>query len=308
VVLIGASVLIFTAVRSLPGDFTMIVLGPLSSPELREQLRSSMGFDRSLPEQFFLWLAAAARGDFGISLATQVPVIDELTSRLPVTALLAAMAMALTIVIGIPLGIYTGTHATAGRGRVAGRVISTIGISIPEFVLGCVVVFLFSRFSLGFTVGTFTSPSQDLGKGVVSLVLPAVVLSVSCIAATARITRDAVLGVLVEPHIAAAVARGESPLFIVRHHVLRNALIPVLTFTATITAALLGGTVIVERVFNVPGIGSFLVLALDRRDYTVIQAIVLLATAVFVIMSLLVDVITGVIDPRVSVASKRRLS
>ncbi|GAA2451470.1 ABC transporter permease [Agromyces soli] len=306
VVLLGASILIFAAVRSLPGDFAQIVLGPLSNEEQREQLRQSFGFDRSLPEQYLLWLGNAARGDFGLSLASQQPVLDELASRLPVTALLAGMAMLVTIAIGIPLGVYAGTHASTGRGSAAARIVSTIGISFPEFVLGCLVVFLFSRFDLGLSVGAFTSPTTDFGRGVVSLLLPALVLSVFCVAATARTTRDAVIGVLVEPHIAASVARGEPKGFIIRHHVLRNALIPVLTLTATITAYLLGGAVIVERVFNVPGIGSYLVLALDRRDYTVIQAGVLLATAVFVIASLLIDVLTGLVDPRVSVAKKGR--
>ena len=233
-------------------------------------------------------------------------MLDELASRLPVTALLAAMAMVLTLAIGVPLGVYAGTHARSGRGGIATRVVSTIGISFPEFVLGCVVVFLFSRFDLGLRVGTFVSPTSDLGGGLASLVLPAVVLSVFCIAATARTTRDSVLSVLVEPHISAAIARGETPGFIVRHHVLRNALIPVLTLTATTMAYLLGGAVIVERVFNVPGIGSYLVLALDRRDYTVIQAGVLLATVVFVLSSLLIDVITGFADPRISLGRKER--
>lgn len=306
IVLLGASILIFTAVRSLPGDFAQIVLGPLSNDAAREQLRQSFGFDRSLPEQYLLWLGNAARGDFGVSLASQAPVLDELASRLPVTALLAAMAMLITIAIGLPLGVYAGTHAASGRGSVATRIVSTIGISLPEFVIGCLVVFLFSRFDLGLSVGTFTSPTDDFGRGLVSLILPAIVLSIFCVAATARTTRDAVMGVLVEPHIAASVARGEPKGFIVRHHVLRNALIPVLTLTATITAYLLGGAVIVERVFNVPGIGSYLVLALDRRDYTVIQAGVLLATVVFVLASLIIDLVTGIIDPRVSVTAKGR--
>lgn len=305
VVLLGASILIFAAVRSLPGDFAQIVLGPLSDEAQRAELRETFGFDRSIVEQYLLWLAGAARGDFGVSLASQQPVLGELASRLPVTALLAAIAMLLTIAIGVPLGVYAGTHASSGKGSVATRIVSTIGISFPEFVLGCLVVFLFSRFSLGLSVGTFTSPAADLGGGIVSLLLPAVVLSIFCVAATARTTRDAVMAVLVEPHIAASIARGEPKWFIVRHHVLRNALIPVLTLTATITAALLGGAVIVERVFNVPGIGSYLVLALDRRDYPVIQTTVLLATAVFVLSSLIIDVLTGVIDPRISVGAKR---
>lgn len=307
-VLLGASILIFLAVRSLPGDFAQVVLGPLSNDAQREQLRQSLGLDRTIPEQYVIWLWSAVRGDLGISLASQQPVVEELAARLPVTALLAVMTMLLTIAIGVPLGVYAGVHARRGRGGVATRVVSTLGISSPEFVLGCIVVFAFSTLNLGISVGAFTSPAKDFRGGVVSLILPAVVLSVFCVAAIARTTRDAVMGVLVEPYTQAALARGETKWFIVRHHVLRNALIPVLTLGATITAYLLGGVVIVERIFNVPGLGSYLVLALDRRDYTVIQASVLLATAVFVIASLLTDVGTSIADPRVNVARRKARS
>lgn len=304
--LFGASLLIFFALRSLPGDFALLLAGPFASEELRAEVTERFGLDRPLHEQYVIWLSAALRGDFGTSIASQAPVADEFMTRLPITILLAAMAMLLTIAIGVPLGLYAGTVATTGKGSFAGRIVSTIGISVPEFVLGALVVFLFSRFSLGISVGNFTSPLEDFGKGTVSLILPAIVLSIFCIAATARTTRDSVLAVLVEPHIAAAVARGETKGFIIRHHVLRNALIPVFTLTATITAYLLGGAVIVENVFNVPGFGSYLVTALGRRDYAVMQAGVLLVTATFVIVSLIIDIATGVIDPRVSATKKGR--
>lgn len=303
IVLFGASLLIFAAIRCLPGDYAQTVLGPLASDAARVELRESFGLDRSLPEQYLLWLSNALEGDFGLSLASQRPVLEEITSRLPITALLAVMGMILTVTIGVPLGVYAGCHVADGRRSVMTRIVSTIGISLPEFVVGSIVVFLFSRFNLGLTVGTFISPTENLGAGIISLFLPALVLAIPCIAATARATRDAVIDVLVEPHIAASIARGETPGFIIRHHVLRNALIPVLTLTATIMAYLLGGAIIVEQVFNVPGLGSYLVLALDRRDYTVIQAVVLLTTAVFVLMSLIVDILTGIIDPRVAVTN-----
>jgi peptide/nickel transport system permease protein len=308
VVLLGASALIFIALRSIPGDFARLILGPLATEEMRQQVRETFGLDRSLPEQFLLWLGAAGRGDLGVSLATGVPILDEFSTRLPVTALLATMALLLAIGIGLPLGLATGTRAGSGRGSTVGRLVSGIGISIPDFVLACVIVFLFSRFSLGISVGSFVSPLDDFWGGLRSLFLPAVTLALFCIAATARITRSAVLGVLVDPHISAAVARGESKRFIVRHHVLRNALIPVMTLTATLAAYLLGGAVIVENIFNVPGFGSYLFAALGRRDYTVIQAGVLLVTTIFVVASFVIDLATGLIDPRVSALRKGRTS
>ncbi|WP_345763413.1 ABC transporter permease [Diaminobutyricibacter sp. McL0608] len=300
--------LIFAAVRSLPGNYSDIVLGTFATPSAKAHLIAEYGLNRSLPEQYLLWLVAAFRGDFGFSLASHLPVVQEFGSRLPLTITLALMAMCFTIAIGLPLGIYAGTHSAGGRGSIIGRLLSSIGISMPEFVLGSLVVFLFSRFALGLSVGNVVSPTTDLSQSIVSLILPAAVLSVFAIASTARTARDATLSVLVEPHIGAAVARGESKRFIIRHHVLRNAAIPVLTLTATLTAYLLGGAVIVENVFDIPGMGSYLVQALDRRDYAVIQAGVLIATLVFVLMSFVVDIVTGLIDPRVSVASKGRRS
>lgn len=308
IVLLGASALIFVALRSIPGDFARLILGPLASEEMREQVTRTFGLDRSIPEQYLLWLGAAGRGDLGISLATGVPVADEFAARLPITALLALLALVFAISIGIPLGLATGTRASSGKGSTGGRLLSGIGISIPDFVLACVLLFLFSRFSLGITVGTFVSPFDDPWRGFLSLLLPAISLGLFCLAATARITRDAVLGVLVEPHISAAVARGETKRFIVRHHVLRNALIPVLTLTTTLAAYLLGGAVIIENIFNVPGFGSYLFAALGRRDYTVIQAGVLMVTVLFVVASLLIDLATSVIDPRVSALKKGRTS
>lgn len=303
VVLVGASIVIFIAVRGLPGDFAQQVLGPLSTDAARHQLRESLGLDKSLPEQYLTWVKGLFSGDLGTSLTTQMPVRDDFAARLPVTGLLTAMAMAIILFIGVPLGVYVGVHSRGGARAAAYRIVSTIGISLPELVLGCLVVFLFSRFNLGLTVGTFVSPTDDLAAGLRSLLLPAAVLAVPGIAATARTTRDAVMNVLVEPHIVTSVARGESRGFIIRHHVLRNALVPVLTFTGTVTAYLLGGAVIVEQIFNVPGIGSYLVLALGRRDLTVIQDGVVLATLVFVLMNLALDVLTVVVNPRISATS-----
>lgn len=303
--LFGVSVLIFAAVRQMPGSYVNLVLGPLASPEAKAAATKEFGLDRPVYEQYFRWLGNAAQGDFGTSMASQLPVSQEFAERFPVTLTITAIAVVLTILIGIPLGIYTGISSKSGGGSGIGRVLSGIGISVPEFVLGSIVVFLFSRYALGLTVGNYVPWSDGPVDSILSVLLPAAVLSVFCISATARTTRDAVMSVLVEPHVTAAVGRGESPAFIVRHHVLRNAAIPVLTLTATLTAYLLGGTVIIEQLFDVPGLGSYLVRALDRRDYAIIQAGVLLAAAVFIAMSLLVDLVSGWIDPRVAVDSRR---
>ncbi|KPI11571.1 ABC-type transporter, integral membrane subunit [Actinobacteria bacterium OK074] len=298
--LLAVSVLIFAAVRAMPGSYSDVVLGPLATPGQKASAAARFGLDRPVAQQYAYWLRNAVTGDFGTSLAAHTPVAAEFGDRLPVTVTLTALALALTVLIGIPLGVYTGTRAGGGRGGQLGRLASGFAMSLPEFALGSLVVFLFTRYDLGLTVGSYVPWSRAPLRSVGSLLLPACVLAVFCVAATARTTRDAVLGVLVEPHIAAAVARGEPKGFIVRHHVLRNAAVPVLTLVATLSAYLLGGAVIVERLFNVPGLGSYLVDGLDRRDYAVVQAGVLLAAAVFIATNLLVDVVSGLLDPRIA--------
>ncbi|MFD5601132.1 ABC transporter permease [Leucobacter sp. NPDC058333] len=304
ITLLGVSILIFAAVRLMPGSYEDIILGPLASPEERAALASAYGLDQPIVLQYFAWIGQIFTGDLGTSFVTQSPVLDELGKRIPVTALLTAMALCITVVIGIPLGIWTGVRAGAKQGGAVGRLVSGLGISVPEFVLGSVVVFIFSRLALGIQVGGFSRIGTGFFPTFQALILPAVVLSVFCVAASARTTRDAVMNVLVEPHIAAAVARGETPWHIVRHHVVRNAGIPILTLLATITAYLLGGAVIVETIFNIPGLGSFMVTGLDRRDFAVVQASVLFAATVFIVVSLVLDLITSALDPRVAVTGK----
>jgi peptide/nickel transport system permease protein len=302
VTLLLISVLIFAASRLMPGGFAEVVLGPFASDAEKAAVFAKYGLDQGVLTQYWLWLTAALDGDFGISMITREPVTTEFGLRLPVTAELTLLGMGAAVLGGIPLGVWTAIRASRKGGGAIGRLTSGFGVSIPEFVLGSLVVFLFSRYALGLTVGGYVPFSQEPGRNLQAMILPAAVLSVFVIAVTARTTRDAVLNVLVEPYIAAAVARGESPGFIIRRHVLRNASIPVITVLGAVTAYLLGGAVIIEYLFNLPGIGSYVVQAVGRRDYAVVQAGVLLAAVVFVVMNTLTDAVAGILDPRFGVA------
>ncbi|MGW4958693.1 ABC transporter permease [Nonomuraea sp. NPDC004186] len=308
--LLGVSVLIFTAVRLMPGGFAETVLGPFATAEQKAELAARYGLDQPVFMQYGHWLAAVAGGDFGISMISRQPVGAELLARLPVTGELTVLAVVASALAGVPLGVLTAVRSQSGRspggGGAAGRLLSGLGVSVPEFVLGSLVVFVFSRYALGLEVGTWVPFTRDPAANLATMVLPAAVLSVFAISVTARTTRDAVLGVLVEPYVTAAVGRGESPWFIVRHHILRNAATPVVTLLGTITAYLLGGALIVEHVFNLPGVGSYIVQAVGRRDYAVVQAGVLLAAAVFIVMNVLIDLLVGVLDPRLGVLAGRR--
>ncbi|MEU5884187.1 ABC transporter permease [Spirillospora sp. NPDC047279] len=296
--LLGVSILIFAAVRMMPGGFAETVLGPFATADQKAALAEQYGLDQPIPAQYWHWLSAVVTGDFGTSMISRTPVADELGARLPVTAELTLIAIAVALLAGVPLGVLTAVRARPGGGGAAGRLLSGLGVSVPEFVLAALTVFLFSRYALGLRAGGHVPFGEDPAGNLRSMILPALVLSIFALSATARTTRDAVLNVLVEPYVTAAVARGERPSSIVLHHVLRNAAAPVVTLTATIAAYLLGGALIVEYAFNLPGIGSFIVQAITRRDYAVVQAGVLLAAAVFIVMNMLVDLAVGLIDPR----------
>ncbi|MDR2565091.1 MAG: ABC transporter permease [Bifidobacteriaceae bacterium] len=296
--LVASTMVVFGAMRLLPGNYADLILGPFASDAAKAEATARLGLDQSVAVQYWRWLTALARGDFGTSFVSGTPIAEELALRLPVTIAIACGAGLAAVVLGTGLGLISAVHARGGAGGAGGRLLSALGISIPEFVLGGVVVYAVSSLGIGSLVGAFAAPGQDWQAFALSMILPTAVLSVFCVSATARTTRDAVLSVLVEPHVTASVSRGETPWFIIRHHVMRNASIPVLTQTATIVAGMLGGAVIVESVFDVPGVGSYLVQALGRRDYGVVQAGVVLAAAVFLASGLIADLAALAIDPR----------
>jgi len=298
VTLFGVSLLVFLALRFIPGGYADVVLGPFVSEEARALLSQRFGLDQAFYLQFAKWFWALIGGDFGISLVTQQPVIDELLRRAPVTGELALLSLVMALGIGIPLGIASATAASRGGGRL-GRLVGALGASVPDFVIGSLLIFVFSVWSLGLKVGGFVPFGVDPIENLRTMILPSVTLGVFGIALVLRTTRDAVLRVLTEGHITAAVARGETPGRILRLHVLRNAAIPVVTVSATYFGYLLGGAVIVEVLFSVPGVGFYIFSALENRDYAVVQGGVLLAAIVFVAMNMLADLLYAVIDPRI---------
>jgi peptide/nickel transport system permease protein len=298
--LFGAALLTFVALRLVPGGYAEVLLGPFATAEARALIGAKYGLDQPIAMQFGKWLAALAHGDFGLSLVTRKPVIDELLRRLPVTAELASLTLAVVLAVGLPVGVWSGVadSRAATRSRV-GRLVGALGASVPEFVLGSALIYAFSRWSLGLKVGGFVPFGTDPWANLRTLALPTLSLAVFGIALVVRTTRDAVLRTLTDGHILAAVGRGLEPRAIVRHHVLRNAAIPVVTVTATYFGFLLGGAVIVEVLFSVPGVGYYVFSSLEGRDYAVVQAGVLLAATVFIALNMLADVAYVLVDPRI---------
>ena len=297
--MLGVSLIVFIAMRLLPGGFEMIILGPIQTEEARALITQRFGLDRSLPEQFFAWLGTVLGGDFGISMITQTSIADEILRRSVATVQLAAMAAATALCVGLPLGVAAGLADSSRGVRIGGRLAGALGASTPDFVLGVALVYVFSVWSLGLTVGGFVPFFEDPLANLRAMILPASTLSVFGIALILRTTRESVLTVMTEGYITSAVARGDRPRSIVRRHVLRNASLPVLTVATVYLSLLLGGAVIVEILFTVPGVGLYTWNALLNRDYGVTQSAVLLFSGVIVTCNMLVDIAYALLDPRI---------
>ncbi|MDE2453054.1 MAG: ABC transporter permease [Burkholderiales bacterium] len=295
--LVGVSVLIFCAIRLVPGSFEEVLV-PRGTPEFRAEIAARLGLDRPLPVQYGKWIAGALHGDFGLSLVTSTPVAREFASRLPVTGEIALCAVALAVGVGIPLGIAAGLAQRRPGAAVASRLFSGFAMSTPDFVLGSILLYVFSRYSLGLTVGNWVRFGDSPLGHVKGLVVPVVTLSMFGIGILATTTRHAVIGVLRQEHVASALLRGRSWSQVVRRHVLRNASIPVLTIASIYLGYLLGGAVLIENLFSIPGFGRYLFQGIQSRDYPVVQAGVLLASGFFVLLNMLTDIAYAALDPR----------
>jgi peptide/nickel transport system permease protein len=299
VTLFAVSLVVFGAIHSVPGGYVTVVLGPYGSPDARAALAEKFGLNVPLPEQYVRWLAAALQGDLGLSLMSGLPVTREFARYLPPTIELAIIATAVSAAIGIPIAIASSWPSTGRRAHLAGRVAGAAAMSIPDFVIGTALVYIFSTLAIGLTVGGYKDLSVDPVANLRSIILPAATLSVFGTALVIRTGRDAVLSVVSQPHMVAAFASGQRSLYIIRHHLLRNTAIPLITVMASNVGYLLGGATIVERLFSVPGMGFFMFNAISHRDYGVVQAGVMLGAAIFVLLNTLADLSYGLIDPRI---------
>jgi peptide/nickel transport system permease protein len=300
ITLLCVSILIFAALRLLPGGFAEMLLGPLTTPEAKRFVIEQYGLDRAVVEQYFDWLVALLHGDFGNSLVTKSSIGQELLRRAPATIELASFATAIALVVGLPLGVITGLQEAGRTLRLGGRLLGAIGTGTPQFVLGSALLYYVPSWSLGFSERGFVSLLDSPRENLAAMIVPAIALSVFGIALIVRTSSDAVQRVLTEGHILTAVSRGDRPGDIVRHHVMRNAAIPILTVASAFFGYLLGGAVIVEVLFSIPGVGLYTYNALNNRDYGVVQAGVMISAVIFIIINTLVDILYAVIDPRVA--------
>ncbi|UDF35258.1 UNVERIFIED_ORG: ABC transporter permease [Shinella sp. XGS7] len=300
VVMAIVAVLVFLLTRAAPGDPVAVLLGDQATPADIARVRVQYGLDQPLPLQFAYWLRELAQGNLGDSIFLQRPVTQALWERAEPTLLLALMAVAVAALIGVPCGVVSAVF----RGRLVDQCftgIAMLGASIPSFWLGLVLIQLFAV-SLGwFPVSGYGEPGAPLGQRLHALVLPALVLGLLNSALIIRFTRASMLDVLGEDYVRTARSKGLPEGVVVFKHALRNALVPIVTVLGQTVALMIGGAVITETVFGLPGVGNLVVNAVLRRDYPVIQGALLVIAAIYVLINFLIDLLYMVFDPRVKV-------
>jgi peptide/nickel transport system permease protein len=296
--LLIASLIVFTLPRLIPGDVVALMLQEKAYARDLQELRAKLGLDRPLHVQYFEWLGRAVRGDLGESLWTRRPVAEELARRVPVTVELGLLAILFAILIGLPIGVLSATRQDTIRDYAA-RSVAVIGLSVPGFWLATLVVILPALWWGWRPVSTFVEFAEAPLAHVWQLLLPALILGIAAAAALMRLTRGMLLEVLRQDYVRTGWAKGLRERVVVLKHGLRNAVIPVVTVLGIQLAQVLGGTVIIESIFGLPGMGRFLFEAITQRDYPVIQGINLVVVSVIVLVNLLVDALYAFLDPRI---------
>jgi peptide/nickel transport system permease protein len=317
-VLLGVSIVVFFMVRAIPGDPAQLLLGQQATQAQVEQVRENMGLDKPVIVQYGIFLADAVRGDFGDSIVTGRPVTTELLARLPATLELTAFAMLVAILVGVPVGVISAVKQYSLLDKFT-SVLALTGISMPIFWLAMILIVIFfvnlgwlpfpGRLSTGYAVTSITGlvlvdslltlNFSAFWDGFLHLVMPAIALGTIPMAVVMRMTRSSMLEVMGEDYVRTARAKGVVPWRVIFKHALRNALLPTVTVIGLQAGLLMGGAVITETIFSWPGVGQIAYDSVNRRDYAMIQGVVLYGATLFVLVNLLVDVLYAVLDPRV---------
>ncbi len=295
--LVFVSMLIFGLQQLLPGDPAVILAGEERDPAVVAYLRAKLHLDEPLPVRYAYWVGGVLRGDLGESVRTQLPVLDLILQKLPVTVELALIAMVIALVVGIPAGVVSAV----GRGTAwdyAANLFALWGLSTPNFWLGILMILLFSVHLGWLPASGYESPFVDLQANLAAMIMPAFVLGNAIAAVLMRHTRSAMLQVLSADYVRTARAKGLSERVVVLKHALRNALTPIITLGALELGTLLSGAVLTEQVFTIPGFGKLVVDSVFNRDYSVVQGVVLVTATAYITLNLLADVAYFLVNPR----------
>ena len=300
--LFGISVLIFTMLRLVPGNIADIVFNAAGMIDVAEKakLEKELGLDRPIAVQYVSWVSGLARGDLGYSYVSEKPAIQEILPRIPITAKLAGLALCFSVLFGVPLGVLSAVRQNSMLDYTL-RVISLSGLSIPSFWLGLLV--LMACVAWFGTIPIYTDPPQGFWNTLALYSVPAAAVGFRSSALVMRLTRSSMLEVLRQDYIRTARAKGASEQNVNYHHALRNALLPVVTVIGIEAAFLMGGLIVTETVFNIPGVARFLVEAIRWRDYPIVQNLVMFIAVVAVSINFLIDLLYAVLDPRIRYAS-----
>jgi peptide/nickel transport system permease protein len=300
--LLGISVLIFTMLRLVPGNIADIVFNAAGMIDVAEKakLEKELGLDRSIPTQYVEWISGLVRGDLGYSYVSEKPAIKEILPRIPITAKLAGLALLFAVTFGVPLGVISAVRQNTTLDYVL-RVVSLSGLSLPSFWLGLLVLMAFVAY-FG-TIPIYTDPPKGFWNTLWLFSIPAAAVGFRSSALVMRLTRSSMLEVLRQDYIRTARAKGAPAHTVNYRHALRNALLPVVTVIGIEAAFLMGGLIVTETVFNIPGVARFLVEAIRWRDYPIVQNLVMFIAVVAVSINFLIDLLYAVLDPRIRYAS-----
>jgi ABC-type dipeptide/oligopeptide/nickel transport systems, permease components len=301
ITLLIISLVTFLAFQIIPGDSVLASLGTHATKEQVAAMREELGYNKSISERYLLWLSGAVHGDFGKSTQYDMTVKKLVSDRLPVTAGLGVISIILIILIALPLGIYTAKRKGSIMDKII-LVLNQIGMAIPSFFLGMIITLVFGILLKWFTPGKYITLKESFWGYIKYLIFPAISIAVPKIAMMVKFLRSSILRQLDLDYVKTARSKGNSENQVLYGHILKNALIPVITFLGMIIAEVLAGSIIIEQVFNLPGLGRLLVVSISNRDFAVVQAIVLYIAVLVVVINFLVDILYQYIDPRLSTA------
>jgi peptide/nickel transport system permease protein len=292
------AVVVFLMLRLTPGDPAAVLAGDNATLEQIDRIRANLGLDRPIPEQFVTWIGRLARGDLGTSIFTQLPVTTLIAQRLEPTVMLTLATIIFSVLVAVPLGVVAATNAGGWIDRLI-MLFAVLAFSFPVFVLGYVLIYEFALVQRLFPTQGYRSPFSDFRGFLHHITLPTLTLSAIYVALLTRITRASVLEVLGEDYIRTARAKGQVERKVLFRHALKNAAVPIVTMIGIGLAALMGGAVVTETVFNIPGLGRLVVDAILRRDYPIIQGLILAFSFAYVLVNLAIDIAYTVLDPRI---------
>lgn len=296
---IGSATIVFLLLQAVPGDPVRVFLGDFATEEQVIAVRHEMGLDRPLWEQYLDWLGGMVRGDLGTSLSLNQPVLNVILERIPRTLEMVAISIVLALIIGIPVGIVSALR----RGKVTDiglTAVTLLGLSVPTYVTGTLFVLIFAVGQKWLPASGYVTFADDPVRHIQLLILPCTTLALVLAASIARMTRSSMLETLHQDYVRTARAKGLEESRVIRGHVFRNGLVPITTIVGLQAGNLLGGTIIVESIFAWPGLSTLMFRGIETRDFPVVQACVLVISGLFIMFTLIVDVINGVIDPRIA--------